>query len=184
MSKRLRAIEIEEFGGTTPFATDLDDWHVEFRMRKDTRGAWVVGELRITPHPWRGRVGPSARQLAALIMKPVPQGGIGPALLRRIRLGAEARYARTTIKTQDPDWQSALIAAFEDRKKNPVGRPATRSMAFYRRVAKRRIELDFARHPRPNKVLEREFGFSQSAMAAVISRCRRKGLLPLLRHRV
>jgi hypothetical protein len=162
-------LKLKKFGDSTWFSTDVGDWRVDYQMRVDTEGALVVSRVQIAPRAWFGK---TDEALALDKLRFAPRGGISPELLRRLRMGAEARFARNAITTQSLDPPKA-----SEPQRDGRGRPPTLTTAFYRRVAARYNDLVKARAKDPNKILEREFEYSQTGMASVIYRCRRKGLI-------
>jgi hypothetical protein len=157
-------ITIYEFGESTWFSDDVDGWRIEYRMRRSTDGLLVIGELRVVP---------DYRSPEDVFMG-VPSKGIDAALLRRIRLGANARYGRAVIEQQRGDPESGRAR----QKRSTRGRPAKYMISFYRKLAARWRELQQSKTYNFAEVLSKEFRLSYSATVSAINRCRRKGLIP------
>jgi len=172
MAKHL-LVDDREFDTETRFGGHVAEWYFDYRLGTTRDGRLVIRELHIKP----------LKRSLADAFAPVPQGGITARLLRRLPLGAELRYARTVVVTQDPS-PTPKGPADSGTRRRP-GRPASKPLSHYKRVSDRYKVLAKARAPHPAKTLAEEFGYTRDGMRAVLYRCRNKlGLLPRVAKRM
>lgn len=167
MALQLRTVpESQEFIDDT----SLPGWLVSVRMGRNTRGAWVISRLAISP---------KARTLRQALHLDVPAGGITARLLRDLSLTDLHRHAARVL---DADNYDAPPKPLKQKRGGP-GRPAQYSRRWYERLAAEYLRLAAQGTPDVAKHLARTFRradgglLTHSAMRSAIRRARKMNLL-------
>lgn len=140
--------------GTTEFMDELDGWVIAYTVRRDRDGRPAIERLTIRPN---------YTSMQESLQGPVPDGGITSALLRRIPIGAQLRYARDVIRWQRPD-------APPRPGPGARGRPRVIPHRRRRKILREYRVLLSARAPHPVKTLAARYGCKRPAMSKLLKR--------------
>jgi hypothetical protein len=140
--------------GRSEFADELDGWLIVYAVRRNPDGKFGIERLTIRPNwtSWKESV-----------IGPIPDGGVTSALLRRIPVGAQLRYARAAIESQHADPPPSRMTGRRGRPKVIPLQRRKKILTDYRALVE-------ARAPHPVKTLAAKYGFQRPAMSKLLKR--------------